>query len=66
MAPPDPPGSSPPPINFQELGELLEGPSKELELPTSFLLARFSQGAQFAFDLAINPISSDELAAPFS
>jgi hypothetical protein len=65
MAPPDPPGSSPPPINFQELGELPEGPSKELELPTSFLLARFSQGAQFAFDLAINPISLDELAAPF-
>ena len=65
MAPPDPPGSSPSPIDFQELGELPEGPSKELELPTSSLLARFSQGAQFAFDLATNPISSDDLAAPF-
>jgi hypothetical protein len=65
MAPPDPPGSSPSPINFQELRELPEGPSKELELPTSSPLARFSQGAQFAFDLAINPIFSDELAAPF-
>jgi hypothetical protein len=65
MASPDSPGSSPPPIDFQELGELPEGPSEELELPTSFLLARFSQGAQFAFDLAINPISSDELVASF-
>ncbi|PMD65272.1 uncharacterized protein K444DRAFT_607834, partial [Hyaloscypha bicolor E] len=34
-------------------------------LPTTSPLARFSQGAQFAFDLATNPISSDELAAPF-
>jgi hypothetical protein len=66
MAPPNSPGSSPPPINFQELGELPEGPSKQLDLPTSSLLARFSQETQFAFDLAINPISSDELAAPFS
>jgi hypothetical protein len=65
MAPPDPPGSSPPPIDFQELGELPEGPSEQLDLPTSSPLARFSQGAQFAFDLATNPISSDELAAPF-
>jgi hypothetical protein len=65
MAPPDPPGSSPPSIDSQELGELPEGPSGQLELPTSSPLARFSQGAQFAFDLAINPISSDELAAPF-
>src|SRR6266436_5955335 len=66
MAPPDPPGSSPPYSNPQELGELPEGPSKQLELPTSSLLARFSQTAQFAFDLTANPISSDELAAPFS
>src|SRR6267154_498831 len=65
MAPPDPPGSSPSPIDFQELGELPEGPSEQLDLPTSSPLARFSQGAQFAFDLATNPISSDELAAPF-
>ena len=65
MAPPNPPGSSPSPIDFQELGELPEGPSEELELPTSSLLARFSQGAQFAFNLAINPISLNELAAPF-
>ena len=65
MALPDSPGSSSPLINFQELGELPEGPSKELELPTSFPLARFSQGAQFAFDLAINPVSLDELAASF-
>ena len=66
MAPPDPPGSSPPYSNPQELGELPEGPSKQLELPTSSPLARFSQTAQFAFDLTANPISSDELAAPFS
>ena len=66
MAPPDPPGSSPPYSNSQELGELPEGPSKQLELPTSSPLARFSQTAQFAFDLTANPISSDELAAPFS
>jgi hypothetical protein len=65
MASPDPPGSSPSPIDFQELGELPEGSSKELELPTSSPLARFSQEAQFAFDLAINPISLDKLAAPF-
>jgi hypothetical protein len=65
MAPPDLPGSSLPPINFQELGELLESPSKELELPTSSPLARFSQEAQFAFNLAINPISLDKLIAPF-
>jgi hypothetical protein len=65
MTPPDSPGSSPPSINFQELGELLEGPSEKLELPTSSLLARFSQGAQFAFDLVINPISLDKLVAPF-
>ena len=66
MAPPDPPGSSPLYSNPQELGELPEGPSKQLELPTSSPLARFSQTAQFAFDLTANPISSDELAAPFS
>ena len=66
MAPPDPPGSSPPYSNPQELGELPEGPSKQLELPTSSLLARFSQTAQFVFDLIANPILSDELAAPFS
>jgi hypothetical protein len=65
MAPSNPPGSSPFPINFQELGKLPESPSKELELPTSSPLARFSQGAQFAFDLATNPISLDKLAAPF-
>jgi len=65
MASSDPPGSSPPLINFQELGELPEGPSEKLELPTSSLLARFSQRAQFIFDLAINLISLDELAAPF-
>ena len=66
MAPSNLPGSSPFLINFQELGKLPEGPSKELELPTSSPLARFSQGAQFVFDLAINPISSDKLVAPFS
>jgi hypothetical protein len=66
MAPPDPPGSSPSPIDFQEFGELPEGPSKQLDLPTSSLLVRFSQGAQFAFDLATNPISLDELTASFS
>jgi hypothetical protein len=66
MAPPDPPGSSPPYSDPQELGELPEGPSEQLELPTSSPLARFSQTAQFAFDLTANPISSDELAAPFS
>jgi hypothetical protein len=65
MASPNLPGSSPPPIDFQELRELLEGPSKELELSTSSPLARFSQGAQFVFDLAINPISLDKLAVPF-
>jgi hypothetical protein len=65
MASPDFPGSSLSLINFQELGEFPEGPSEELELLTSSLLARFSQGAQFAFDLAINPISSDKLAASF-
>jgi hypothetical protein len=65
MAPPDPPGSSPPTIDPQDLGELPEGPTEQLQLPTSSPLARFSQGGQFAFDLATNPISSDELAAPF-
>ena len=66
MAPPDSPGSSPPYSNPQELGELPEGPSEQLELPTSSLLARFSQTAQFVFDLTANPILLDELAAPFS
>jgi hypothetical protein len=66
MAPPDPPGSSPPNSDPQELGELPEGPSEQLELPTSSPLARLSQRAQFAFDLTTNPISSDKLAAPFS
>jgi hypothetical protein len=66
MATPDPPGSSPPYSDPQELGELPEGPSEQLELPTSSPLARLSQRAQFAFDLTANPISSDELAAPFS
>jgi hypothetical protein len=66
MAPSDPPGSSPLYSNPQELGELPEGPSEQLELPTSSLLARFSQTAQFAFDLTANPILSDELAASFS
>ena len=66
MAPPDPLGSSPLTSDPQELGELPEGPSEQLELPTSSPLARFSQRAQFAFDLTANPISLDELAAPFS
>src|ERR1700686_5823724 len=66
MAPPDPPGSSPPNIDPQDLGELAESPSSQLELPTSPPLARFPPGSQFAFDLTTNPISSDELAAPFS
>src|SRR6267154_2394086 len=66
MAPSDPPDSSPPYSNSQELGELPEGPSEQLELPTSSPLARFSQKAQFAFDSTANPISSDELTAPFS
>src|ERR1700688_4966172 len=66
MAPPDPPGSSPPNIDPQDLGELLEGPSELLELPTSPLLARTTAGPRFTFDLTTNPISSDELAAPFS
>jgi hypothetical protein len=66
MAPPDLTGSSPSSIDFQELGELPEGPSEELELPTSILLAPFAPGAQYSFDLTTNPISSDELAAPFS
>ena len=66
MAPPDSPGSSPPYSNPQELGELPEGPSEQLELPTSSLLARFSQTAQFAFDLTVNPILLDEFTAPFS
>src|ERR1700733_803254 len=65
MAPPDPPGSSPPTIDPQDLGELPEGPTEQLARPTSSPLARFSQGGQFAFDLTANPISSDELAAPF-
>ena len=65
MAPPDPPGSSPPNIDPQDLGELPESPSSQLELPTSSPLARFPPGSQFAFDLTTNPISSDELAAPF-
>src|SRR3984885_14954766 len=65
MAPPDPPGSSPPTIDPQDLGELPEGPTEQLARPTSPPLARFSQGGQFAFDLATNPIPSDELAAPF-
>src|SRR5882757_9716706 len=66
MAPPDPPGSSPPNIDPQDLGELPESPSPEPELPTTTPLPRFPPGSQFAFDLATNPISSDELAAPFS
>lgn len=66
MAPPDPPGSSPPNIDPQDLGELPESPSPEPELPTTMPLPRFPPGSQFAFDLATNPISSDELAAPFS
>jgi hypothetical protein len=66
MAPPDPPGSSPPNIDPQDLGELLEGPSELLELPTSPLLARTIAGPRFTFDLTTNPISLDELAAPFS
>src|SRR5258707_14838310 len=66
MAPPDPPGSSPPNTDPQDLGELPESPSPEPELPTSPPSARFPPGSQFAFDLTTNPISSDELAAPFS
>jgi hypothetical protein len=66
MAPLDPPGSSPPNIDPQDLGVLPESPSPEPELPTSPPLARFPPGSQFAFDLTTNPISSDELAAPFS
>ena len=65
MAPPDPPGSSPPSIDSQELGELPEGPSGQLELSTSSPLARFAPGARYTFDLTANSISSDELAAPF-
>src|SRR5882757_5421023 len=66
MAPPDPPGSSPPNIDPQDLGELPESPSPQPERPTTTPLPRFPPGSQFAFDLATNPISSDELAAPFS
>ena len=66
MAPPDPPGSSPPNIDPQDLGELLESPSKQLDLPTSILIAQFIPGARYTFDLSTNPISLDELAAPFS
>ena len=65
MAPPDPPGSSPPTIDPQDLGELPEGPTDQLDLPDTSPLARLSQGARFNFDLTANPISSDELAAPF-
>ena len=65
MAPPDPPGSSPPTTDPQDLGELLEGPTEQLELPDTSPLARLSQRARFSFDLTANPISSDELAAPF-
>src|SRR6267154_3603114 len=66
MASPEPPGSSPPYKDPQDLGELPESPSKQLELPTSMPLAHFAPGARFAFDLSTNPLSSDELAAPFS
>src|ERR1700683_5082223 len=66
MAPPDPPGSSPPHIDPQDLGELPESPSEQLDLPTSTPIAQFAPGARYTFDLSINPISSDELAAPFS
>src|SRR5882757_5286378 len=66
MAPPDPPGSSPPNIDPQDLGELPESPSKQLDLPTSTPIAQFAPGARYTFDLSTNPISSDELAAPFS
>jgi hypothetical protein len=66
MAPPDPPGSSPPNIDPQDLGELPESPSKQLDLPTSMPIAQFIPGTRYTFDLSTNPISSDELAAPFS
>jgi hypothetical protein len=66
MASPEPPGLSPPYKDSQDLGELPESPSKQLELPTSTLLAYFVPGTRFAFDLSTNPLSLDELAAPFS
>jgi hypothetical protein len=66
MAPPNPPGSSPPYKNPQDLRELLEGSSKLLELSTSLLLARTISGTRFTFNLTINPILLDELAVPFS
>jgi hypothetical protein len=66
MASPEPPGSSPPYTDPQDLGELPEGPSELLELPTSTQTARIAPGSQFTFDLSTNPLSSDELAAPFS
>jgi hypothetical protein len=65
MAPPDPPGASPPTTDPQDLGELPEGPTEQPELPATSPLARLSQRARFSFDLTANPISSDELAAPF-
>jgi hypothetical protein len=66
MAPSDPPGSSPPNINPQDLRELPESPSKQLDLPTSIPIAQFIPGTCYTFDLSTNPILSDELAAPFS
>ena len=66
MAPPDPPGSSPPYIDPEDMGELPESPSELLDLPTSTPLAPNVPNTLFTFVLSSNPLSSDPLAAPFS